>query len=76
MSDFENLSFEDALKELEAVVRSLEDGQGSLDNAISAYEKGIKLKAFCEEKLNAAKLRIEKITAKPDGEITTSEFLS
>ncbi len=76
MSDFENLSFEDALKELEAVVRSLEDGQGSLDNAISAYEKGIKLKAFCEEKLNAAKLRIEKITAKPDGEIVTSEFLS
>lgn len=49
MSDFENLSFEDALKELEAVVRSLEDGQGSLDNAISAYEKGIKLKAFVKK---------------------------
>jgi exodeoxyribonuclease VII small subunit len=76
MPEINDLSFEDALKELEIVVRSLEDGQGSLDNAIVAYEKGIKLKAFCEEKLNAAKLRIEKITAKPDGTITTSEFLS
>ncbi len=76
MSELNGLSFEEALRELESVVKSLEDGQGSLDNAIVAYEKGIKLKAFCEEKLAAAKLRIEQITAKPDGSISTSEFLS
>ena len=76
MSELNHLSFEEALRELESVVKSLEDGQGSLDNAIVAYEKGIKLKAFCEEKLAAAKLRIEQITTKSDGSISTSEFLS
>lgn len=76
MSDFDHLSFEEALKELETIVKSLEDSQGSLDDAIIAYEKGVKLKAFCEEKLNAAKLRIEQITTKTDGTTVTSDFLS
>jgi exodeoxyribonuclease VII small subunit len=76
MTQISELSFEEALKELEVIVKSLEDGQGTLDHAIVAYEKGIKLKAFCEEKLSAAKLRIEQITAKPDGSVSTSDFIS
>ena len=59
--DIEALSFEDALNELEQIVRSLEAGEGKLDDAIQSYERGAALKKHCEEKLAEAKNRIEKI---------------
>ena len=58
---FDHLSFEDALKELETIVRALEGGKLSLDEAIRAYEHGSELKNYCEDKLKQAKLRIEKV---------------
>lgn len=60
--DIEKLTFEDALEELEKIVRSLESGQGGLDDAISAYERGASLKKHCEAKLAQAKMRVEKIS--------------
>ena len=72
----DNLNFEEALKELEVIVKSLEDGSGSLDDAIKAYEKGVKLKSFCEEKLSLAKLKIEQINGVNEGNLSTEEFLS
>lgn len=69
--DFENLSFEDALAQLEAIVRELEAGRIKLDDAVNAYEKATALKKFCEEKLKNAELKIEKINLAPDGNITT-----
>ncbi len=64
------MSFEDALAELEAIVRRLEEGSAKLDEAISAYERGIALKRHCEAKLQEAQSRVEKIVVGPDGAVT------
>lgn len=70
----EELSFETALNELETIVRKLESGSGDLDKAIADYEKGAELIKICENKLNAAKLKVEKIVKGQGGETTTEEF--
>jgi len=61
------LTFEEALQKLETIVRDLETGQIKLDDAVEAYEKAVKLKKFCEERLKEAELKIEKIEAGKDG---------
>ena len=61
-----HVSFEDALMELEAIVRRLEEGRVPLEEAVQAYERGSKLRAHCEAKLTQAKLRIEKVSLSPD----------
>ncbi len=63
------LSFEEALNELEEIVRSLESGETKLDGAIAAYERGALLKQHCEEKLTQAKERVEKIAVGPGGTV-------
>ncbi len=67
----ETLSFENALGELEVIVRSLETGEAALEDSITAYERGIKLKMHCESKLRDAQAKIEKISISQDGSITT-----
>jgi exodeoxyribonuclease VII small subunit len=66
------LSFEDAMKRLEEIVQFLERGNIPLEDAVQAYEEGMQLKQFCLEKLEAAQLRIEKVTGvnKKDPEVT------
>jgi exodeoxyribonuclease VII small subunit len=66
-SDIAKMSFEDALEELEDIVRELEEGSIKLDQAIGAYERGAKLKAHCEKKLAEAKTKVEKISLGPAG---------
>lgn len=68
----EELSFEEALTQLETLVRELESGRIKLDDAVTAYEKAVALKKFCKNKLKAAQLKIEKIELTPDGELTTT----
>ncbi len=58
---FENMSFEDAINELEKIVDELEGNEISLDEAVNAYERGSKLKNICQERLNEAKMKVEKI---------------
>ncbi len=65
----ENISFEEALQKLEAIVVALESGQTKLDDAVEAYEKATKLKQICEQKLKAAELKIEKIEQQANGEL-------
>ena len=65
------LSFEDALKELETIVQQLERGQVKLDDAISAYERGTLLKRHCENKLQEAKMKVEKIVLSPNGGVAS-----
>lgn len=67
-ADISGMSFEDALSELEEIVRRLEKGDSKLDDAISAYERGAQLKKHCEHKLKEAKAKVEKISLGPDGE--------
>ena len=62
-------NFEDALKGLEDIVQTLESGEGGLDDAIRAYERGVALKRHCEAKLQEAQARVEKVVPGADGEI-------
>lgn len=63
----EDLSFEQALKELEEIVRKLESGSGDLESSINEYVRGTELKGFCQKKLADARLKVEKILKTPDG---------
>ncbi|MDT8342929.1 MAG: exodeoxyribonuclease VII small subunit [Thermohalobaculum sp.] len=64
------MSFEEALKELESVVQSLEGGQVPLEQSIALYERGEALRAHCEGKLRDAELKVEKIVAGSAGDAT------
>lgn len=70
--DFSNLSFEDALAQLENIVRELESGRIKLDDAVNAYEKAMALKKICSDKLAAATLKVEKIELNKDGSLSTT----
>ena len=63
------MSFEEALAELEQIVRRLEGGQVKLDEAIHSYERGAQLKRHCETKLNEAQKRVDRIVIGPEGAI-------
>ena len=71
MTSLDSMSFEEALRELETIVRRLEEGKTSLEEAITAYERGAALRAHCEKKLKDARLRVEQIVVGPDGSLTT-----
>ena len=64
MGDFskEGLSFENAVQELENIIDSLEAGEVPLDETIKLYERGTKLKQYCEEKLASAEEKIQRIS--------------
>lgn len=64
----DKLSFEDALAELEQIVRTLEEGREPLDNSIELYQRGDRLKRHCEARLKAAQERIEQISLGADGQ--------
>lgn len=70
MNPVENMSFEEALQELEQIVRRLEEGKTNLDEAIQAYERGASLRMHCEKKLKDARLRVEKIVVGVDDSIS------
>lgn len=67
MSDIAKMTFEDAMKALEEVVRDLESGNVALEKSISLYERGAALKAHCEMKLKEAEEKVARITLGPDG---------
>ncbi|MCB1399157.1 MAG: exodeoxyribonuclease VII small subunit [Rhodobacteraceae bacterium] len=68
MSEIQDMSFEDAMKELEQVVSQLERGEVPLDKSIALYERGAALKAHCARLLKAAEERVEKITLGENGQ--------
>ena len=71
--EFANLSFEDALAELERIVRGLEGGQQKLEDAIGAYERGALLRRHCEAKLAEAEARVQAIVAAADGTLSLED---
>ncbi|HSG35197.1 MAG TPA: exodeoxyribonuclease VII small subunit [Sphingomonadaceae bacterium] len=73
--DIARMSFEEALKALEEVVRALETGEVPLDESITLYERGETLRKHCQARLDAAQARIEKIVAGPDGKARGTEPL-
>jgi len=62
-----DLSFEDALSRLETIVSRLESGQAPLEESITLYEEGARLKTHCENRLKAAQLRVDRIVVGADG---------
>jgi exodeoxyribonuclease VII small subunit len=66
-TDTGTLSFEEALKRLEAIVQQLERGDVPLDQSITLYEEGDRLRLQCQQRLDAAEARIAQIMANADG---------
>jgi len=65
--DVADMNFETALRALEDIVHKLESGEAPLDESIALYERGNALRALCQQRLDAAKARIEAIVQGPDG---------
>ncbi|NBB99096.1 MAG: exodeoxyribonuclease VII small subunit [Alphaproteobacteria bacterium] len=72
----DEMTFEAALAELEQVVTRLERGDVPLEDSITLYERGAKLKAHCEARLQAAQMRVEAIRLAEDGSPNGSEPFS
>jgi exodeoxyribonuclease VII small subunit len=64
-----DLSFEEAIAELEQIAEKLEKGQISLEDSILAYERGVELKKICTDRLMEAESRIEILTKGPEGTV-------
>lgn len=62
------LSFEDALRELEGIVRKLESGDAPLEESITLYTRGEALRAQCTRRLADAEAKIQKLTLNPEGD--------
>ncbi|BDA78720.1 exodeoxyribonuclease 7 small subunit [Leptospira kobayashii] len=69
MSDKKQITFEDALRELEDIADKLEKGQLSLEESIKAYERGMDLKKVCTDRLTEAEAKIEFLAKGQTGEI-------
>ena len=65
-----NQTFEASLKELEKIVRGLEEGDLSLEESLKLFEDGVKLSRECQERLNQAERRIEVLLKDGDGNPT------
>jgi len=65
-TDFSDLTFEEALAQLQKLVEELESGDGSLEESLARYEQGMKLAAYCNELLDKAELRVQELL--PTGE--------
>lgn len=68
-----DISFEEALNELEEIVKKIDNGQETLEAAVNSFERGVLLKNYCEKKLKEARLKIEKITKLADSTVTLEE---
>ncbi len=69
-----DMSFEDALRELEGIVEKLERGDAPLEESITIYQRGATLKAHCEGKLKDAQMKVDKIVLHGKGNTATEPF--
>ncbi|MBD3183662.1 exodeoxyribonuclease VII small subunit [Candidatus Poribacteria bacterium] len=70
----EEIKFEDALARLEKIVEDLEKGELPLDQALTAFEEGIRLSRICTNQLNEAERKIEVLLKGKDGQLEIEEF--
>lgn len=69
-----DMTFEQAMSELEQIVRQLEEGKMPLEQAIVAFSRGSQLKQYCEEMLKSAKLKVDQIMINTEGQVTLTPF--
>lgn len=67
-------SFEQALQRLEQVVRELESGERSLDEALALFQEGIGLTRYCQQRLDEAEARVEQLLELKNGVAVTEPF--
>ena len=67
--------FEEALQKLEAIVAKMEEGDLPLEEALKAFEEGVKLAKFCTGKLDEAERKVEKLIRDQAGRIQTTPFV-
>jgi len=70
----EKIDFEQALSELERIVKQLEAGNLSLEKSLELFERGVKLARMCKEKLSEAELKVNKLIKEREGEFTEAPF--
>ncbi len=70
----EKIDFEQALAELEKIVKQLENGSLPLEQSLALFERGVKLARQCREKLQAAELKINKLIEEREGELNEQPF--
>jgi exodeoxyribonuclease VII small subunit len=74
-ADVKKMAFEQAIEQLESIIKRLEEGKVPLEESVSIYERGEALKRRCEELLKAAEARVEKITLDASGKPKGTEPL-
>lgn len=67
-------NFEEALQKLEAIVAKMEEGDLPLEEALKAFEEGVRLAKFCTGKLDEAERKVEKLMRNQAGKIETIPF--
>ncbi len=72
--DIQAMSFEQAMQELEQIVRRLETGDAPLEESLNDYSRGTALRTHCQKTLQDAKLNVEKIVRQESGSVTTEPF--
>ncbi len=74
MKNQEGITFEAAMKRLEEIVRSLEEGNAPLTESLSSFEEGIRLVKFCNGTLDKAEQTVKILLEKEDGAVTENDF--
>ena len=69
----DNLSFEEALSNLEEIIQRMESGEAPLDSLVNHYETGIRMLKFCHSKIEGAEMKIKEVQEK-DGELIEKDF--
>ncbi|MDR3180236.1 MAG: exodeoxyribonuclease VII small subunit [Holosporaceae bacterium] len=73
-NDISKMEFEDAIKELENIVKILEEGRSTLKESVALYERGTVLKKHCDGILESTQLKINQISSDRDGNISGEEM--
>jgi exodeoxyribonuclease VII small subunit len=71
--DEDELSFEDALANLEEIIQRMESGEAPLDSLVTHYQTGVKMLKLCREKIEGAEIKIKEVQEK-DGEFIEKDF--
>jgi|TARA_B110000003_G_C16602924_1_gene516367 exodeoxyribonuclease VII small subunit len=71
--DEDELSFEDALANLEEIIQRMESGEAPLDSLVTHYQTGVKMLKLCREKIEGAEMKIKEVQEK-DGEFIEKDF--
>ena len=74
MDEKEEVTFEDAMKQLESIVETLGGGNLSLEDSLKMFEEGTELCKFCNKKLDEAEYKVEKLMEKEGGELSVEEL--